>query len=127
MFARAGRVLSVVALAYLVGGHWAVLQSIAWLGMVSQYSQHEDIGTALVQTFDGKHPCPLCLAIAKKRQTEDRQVAQNVANELVAVLLEPTWMTSQSGRSLAYFEFEYRPEARRTAPPVPPPRGSWFA
>jgi hypothetical protein len=127
MFGRAGRILSVVALAYLVGGHWAILQSIAWVGMVSQYSQHQDIGTALVQTFDGKHPCPLCLAIAKKRQTENRQVAQNVTGKLVAVLLEPAWTASQSGKCLVYFEIEHQPEARRAAPPIPPPRAGWFA
>ena len=127
MFSRAGRVLSVVALAYLVGGHWAILQGIAWAGMVSQYSQHQDLGTALVQTFDGKHPCPLCLAIAKKRQTEDRRVVQSVVGKLLAVLLESAWTALQPGKSFVYFEVDYRPEGRRTAPPIPPPRGGWFA
>jgi hypothetical protein len=127
MFGRAGRILSVVALAYLAGGHWGILQSIAWVGMVSQYSQHGDIGTALVKTFDGKHPCSLCLAIAKKRQTEDRPVAQGAISKLLAVLLEPAWMTSQCGRTLVYFETEHRLQSLRIAPPNPPPRGGLLA
>jgi len=127
MFRRAGRILSIVALAYLAGGHWAILQSIAWVGMVSQYSQHQDIGTALAQTFDGKHPCPLCLAIAKNRQTEDRQVAQNVTAKLMAVLLGPAWTALDSATCFGYFDVEYRLETRDTAPAIPPPRHDWFA
>ena len=53
-----------------MGLHWAFLQSVAWVGMVVTYAQHESLPTALSKTFDGKHPCELCRAVAKGQQSE---------------------------------------------------------
>jgi hypothetical protein len=52
-----------LALLQILGGHWALLQTSAWLGMIVQCSQRAGLKAGLVQTFDGEHPCPVCKAI----------------------------------------------------------------
>ncbi len=47
-------------LALLVGGHWGMLQVVAWTGMVITYSRDASLGEAVRKTFDGDHPCALC-------------------------------------------------------------------
>ena len=44
------------ALILAVGAHWAVLQSVAWTGMVISYSQNAPLTEALQKTFDGDYP-----------------------------------------------------------------------
>jgi len=65
VFVRLPKICLVVALACSVGLHWAVFQSIAWLGMLASYSQELPIAQAVARTFDGKHPCSLCKEIAR--------------------------------------------------------------
>ncbi|MEI9894130.1 MAG: hypothetical protein WDN28_09645 [Chthoniobacter sp.] len=57
----------VVALFISLGGHWAVLQSIAWTCMFVEYSQESSVKEAVVKTFDGNHPCELCKSLSKSR------------------------------------------------------------
>jgi len=46
-----------------LGGHWALLQTSAWVGMIVQYSQRAGLKAGIAQTFDGEHPCSVCKAI----------------------------------------------------------------
>ncbi|HEY2951339.1 MAG TPA: hypothetical protein VGK40_02085 [Verrucomicrobiae bacterium] len=65
-----------LALVLAIGGHWAVLQTAAWVGMVISYSQDSPLKEAVVKTFDGRHPCKLCKAVqaGKTSRTEARQL-----------------------------------------------------
>ena len=45
--------LVVGALILATGGHWALLQSVAWVGMAIQFSHTDGISIALQKTFDG--------------------------------------------------------------------------
>jgi len=63
----------VVLLVFSLGLHWAVLQTVAWAGMLVAYSQASTVREAVSRTFDGKHPCPLCKAIERGRQEEKSQ------------------------------------------------------
>jgi hypothetical protein len=63
----------VLSLCAAVGLHWAALQSIAWAGMLLNYSRSESVASAIVKTFDGRHPCPLCKAIGKGEQGGKKQ------------------------------------------------------
>jgi hypothetical protein len=76
MFVRTGRCVVALALCLSVGGHWFCLQSVAWAGMVANYSQHRSLTQAIAQTFDGDHPCDLCKHITKARDTEKKQDRQ---------------------------------------------------
>jgi hypothetical protein len=62
-----------LAVMAMLGGHWAALQSVAWVRMIVSYAQHDSLRTALAKTFDGRHPCALCLAIEKGRQQEQTE------------------------------------------------------
>jgi hypothetical protein len=65
------RILVAISTACAVGLHWILLQSVAWLGMVVIYTQQEaSLLEGLSKTFDGAHPCALCLAI---REVQNRE------------------------------------------------------
>ena len=66
----------VLSLCAAIGLHWAALQSIAWAGMLIDYSRTASVSTAFEQTFDGRHPCPLCNAIHKAQQGGKKQDIQ---------------------------------------------------
>ena len=68
--------LLVVALVLSLGLHWAVLQSVAWAGMLANYSQDASFSEAWSKTFDGKHPCKLCISIKQGRAEEKQQDQQ---------------------------------------------------
>jgi hypothetical protein len=70
MFAKLSRGIVVLALCCSIGGHWLVLQSVAWATMLVDYSQHCSIKQAIVQTFDGAHPCDMCKQISKSKASE---------------------------------------------------------
>ncbi len=61
------------ALVLFLGLHWAVLQTVAWTRMVIEFSQSMPLARAISWTFDGRHPCSLCLAIKGGRQSEQRE------------------------------------------------------
>jgi hypothetical protein len=65
--------LAFIAFFQLAGGHWAILQSGAWMGMIVAYSKDGDLSGAMTKTFDGKHPCSLCCAVQDGRKQEGKK------------------------------------------------------
>jgi hypothetical protein len=72
-FRIAGYAACHVAILAMLGGHWLVLQSVAWTRMIVAYSAESSLGSAVAKTFDGKHPCKMCLQIREGRQQEEQQ------------------------------------------------------
>jgi len=120
--------LSLIAMLILNGGHWLALQSFAWGKMLVEYSRHDSLLTAVSKTFDGKHPCSLCLkvraGIRQSQQAERRALSSEPEriSELVwdvrpvAAPPMPDLSVFSSGeRSLFYNSFLH-------SPPKPPPR-----
>jgi hypothetical protein len=68
----------VLVLVLSLGLHWAVLQTIAWTGMIISYSRDASFSEAVSKTFDGEHPCPMCKVIKKARAEEKQQEQQQV-------------------------------------------------
>ena len=109
------------------GGHWLVLQSIAWSRMIVAYSRSDSLPNALQKTFDGKHPCCMCKKIKKARQEEKRQDAPAQAGKSVErpdlvvsfVQLVRAPSASRSGRAAVMLN---RPIEYAEPPPTPPPR-----
>jgi hypothetical protein len=119
---RLPRLAIVAALACSIGLHWGFLQSVAWVGMVVNYSQDGTVGEALAKTLDGKHPCALCKAIAKGKQTEKKSEFPTGGKKFefsysatVFVFSAPTYFW-KAGR------LEERSYALNHAPPAPPPK-----
>jgi len=124
MKSRFATFLCAMAVFQLMGGHWAVLQVTAWVGMLVKYSEAEGVEGGITKTFDGKHPCDLCLSIAKNKQTEKKQSSQLEAAKIYLVApaqrltLQPphySWRLRTTIASLF---------GCNTSPPVPPPRVS---
>lgn len=122
MLYRLPRLAIVVALACSIGLHWGFLQSVAWVGMVVRYSQHGTVGEALAKTFDGKHRCPLCKAIAAGKKAEKKSEFPMAGKKFefsysraVFVFSAPTHFWEASG-------LEERADSLNHAPPVPPPK-----
>jgi len=61
-----------IALIATIGGHWAVLQTVAWTNMLSENLRSESFTAAVQKTFDGKHPCCLCKAINAGKKSEKK-------------------------------------------------------
>ena len=68
-----GLVACFIALLAMSGGHWLALQSVAWARMIVVFSQRDPLGTAIARTFDGQHPCSLCLQVQKGLGQEQQQ------------------------------------------------------
>ena len=124
MKSRFAAFLCVVAVFQVVGGHWAVLQATAWVGMLVKYSEAEGVGAGISKTFDGKHPCNLCLSIAENKQAEKKHSSQLAATKIYLVAHAQRWTLQPP----CYSWFLRTPIALLigcdTIPPVPPPRVS---
>jgi len=107
MLRATGYPLLFLAMFSIAGGHWAVLQSVAWTGMLIEYSQNGSIGSAVLKTFGGKAPCQMCRTIEDGRQKESKLPATVKADQKIDKFLE---------RSVR--EVPLPPEAHFSYPPV---------
>ncbi len=129
MFHRVFQRLFLVLLACLLsGGHWAVLQSVAWTGMLVRYTAEGDLESGIRRTFDGQNPCDMCRAIKEARSAESdpsEAPATLSRDEFRLAGLAPEADRARL-RAPTRFAFPARElsAARhlRDAPPVPPPR-----
>ncbi|MGO8927835.1 MAG: hypothetical protein ACLQU3_13215 [Limisphaerales bacterium] len=62
----------VLALACSIGLHWGFLQSFAWATMLVDNLATTSFSAALQHTFDGKHPCALCKAVAEGKKAKKK-------------------------------------------------------
>lgn len=112
----------ILAVACSIGLHWALFQSVAWVSMVVQYSHEASFEEAVLNTFDGQHPCPLCKQIAQGRQTEKKSDAQTAERKL-EFSFSTTEFIFRAPRRFWLVGCEHgSAEPRALAPPVPPPR-----
>jgi hypothetical protein len=122
VFRRLPRLLVTVALACSVGLHWSLLQSVAWTTMLVGNLQSFSVSEAVTRTFDGKHPCSLCKAVAAGKKSQEKpntilslkkfdglQPTSNLA-------IIPPAAFPQVAELAAYHE------SLPHAPPFPPPR-----
>ena len=73
---RLAQILCFAAVFQLLGGHWAILQTAAWVGMIVEYSATDGVRAGLTKTFDGEHPCELCKSIVSHTGTEKKRATQ---------------------------------------------------
>ena len=122
MIQRIGNLLLIVALLAATGGHWALLQSVAWTSMLAEHMQAESFSQAMEQTFDGQHPCPLCRAIAAAKKSEKKTEFPVSAQKIEFPPLAPGLVLQApiAFRLLAIADtFADSPVQ---TPPTPPPR-----
>jgi len=121
--ARFGKCLVVLALVLSTGWHWAALQTVAWTTMLaSNLASQQSLTEAVSQTFDGKHPCRLCKAIAVGKRSEKK-------SEAIAPVLKMEFPPAAEGLVLIapkpiliFPPFDAFADFGSSKPPVPPPR-----
>lgn len=121
---RFSRWLLVGALFLAIGGHWAVLQTVAWASMIVDYSRTSALTEAVEKTFDGKHPCGICTVIQRTRQSEKKHDACQVVKkvELFDHKFAPLLFPAPEAQTLAIDDLHA--ERRAEAPCSPPPRAA---
>ncbi len=130
MLRKFGIALAFLALFAIAGGHWAALQTVAWARMLAGYAQCGDSLTqAVSKTFDGAHPCPMCLKIAQAKAKEKQSPAAPAAKDdapLKATLAEADMRpAARPERAMRYHPLARADASRRAEPPLtPPPRVS---
>ncbi|HEY0256657.1 MAG TPA: hypothetical protein VGC39_04365 [Candidatus Methylacidiphilales bacterium] len=104
------------------GGQWYLLQGVAWIKMIHDYSQMVPLGEAVSMTFSGQYPCALCKAIAEKQAAENDQLLtiekfkkQQIATASIAV-------PPRNVATFSYPDFGPSLRFRSEPPPTPPPR-----
>ncbi len=76
MLPKSAKCLLVILLTFSLGFHWAILQSVAWAGMVVKYSEKHSLSVAVQKTFNGKNPCKLCKFVSEGKQAEQKSEAK---------------------------------------------------
>ena len=116
---RFGKWFVIASLVLSIGGHWAVLQTVAWVGMAVSYCHESSFSDGLSKTFDGKHPCKLCKMVREGKKTENKQETdfdlkkEFFKEEKTVFYFEPRpFLSVPLTPSFAF---------RSETPPVPPP------
>ena len=119
---KASRLVVILALLASVGGHWALLQSVAWTRMIIERTHADSFAAAVQTTLDGEHPCDMCKRISEGKQHEQQEekapvkVKLDLVCELRPIAIAPTWQP-------VIFQSEpTEGTPRAECPPVPPPR-----
>ena len=120
--AKLANLMVAFTLVCTIGGHWALPQSLAWLGMLVTYSQEVPLSEALRKTFDGDHPCQMCKAVQQGKKAEQQQASFKFPPKLEFYLNRPavTFLLPDIEKHSTGFELSLQP--RSDPPPVPPPR-----
>jgi hypothetical protein len=105
-----------------IGGHWPLLQSVAWVNMLFSYTRTEGLVTAVSKTFDGEHPCDICLLVKKGKESEREQPQQisKLKIDLILVAVEPIVLRRLP--TVATEPSHIEPILRMPPPDLPPPR-----
>jgi hypothetical protein len=123
VFARFARIAMVAVLVATMGGHWVLLQTVARTAKLADTLNHGSVCEAVSRTFDGKHPCPLCKAIAAGKKSEQKKpgsftmqklefIPAQGAAELIVLFRFPKFVRGNVAAQSAFQK-----------PLLPPPRG----
>jgi hypothetical protein len=112
--------LVVLALVASIGGHWAFLQSVAWVGMAVTYSKDSNLSQALEKTFDGHHLCKLCKIVRAGKKAEDCNDGKIELKKFDIIASVPQYFIFQSPSIIPQPCFSALTQ-RAEAPLLPPP------
>jgi hypothetical protein len=120
-----GHAMAAVAMFFVAGGHWGTLQTVAWAGMLWNYTQAEgSLLSGVKKTFDGEHPCTMCDSIKTAKEKEQSKPVTLVSTKKIEAFPAPL-CAMLPPRDCREFVFpvcpEMNPGLRFEAPPVPVP------
>lgn len=128
-------VICILAALHLAGGPWGLLQVVAWTQMLADYSREKGLVQAVKETFDGEHPCAMCLRLDEKRQNEEkgdplRQYQMEKSFQMVAAATTTDVPNNFPTAESLTPNYGVRPGSETqwmTRPPTPPPRAQMAA
>ena len=123
MFARCGKSLVVAALILATGAHWAALQTVAWTTMLANNLRTQTVSEAMANTFDGRHLCPLCKAIAAAKKSGKKSEAVSPALKMEFPPVAEKFILLSPKPFSAFSLAEFSAVSSFLKPPLPPPRG----
>jgi hypothetical protein len=109
----------------MLANPWTLLQSAAWMSMLVRYSRERPVAQAVVNTFDGQHPCEVCRAIQADKSAE-RQCSKEEAPPIRELKLDlpPSAFTMIPCPCAALPPGRVSCPEMRAEPPRPPPTRS---
>jgi hypothetical protein len=122
VLSRTARFCILVLLIISIGGHWFLLQSAAWMGMLIDYSRDGSFTVAVCKTFDGKHPCCLCKAIAEGKKSEQKKEMQKSGGKIDFFFSANVGAQFFSRPRFPSIIVSPVPPSWQKSPPKPPPR-----
>jgi len=90
--------------------------------MIISYSKQQSLCTAIVQTFDGAHPCSLCHVVNKGKNSEKKSDLQLPAPKIDLICVVRTVRLLPLFAPSGYETFDFSSSQISHSPPVPPPR-----
>lgn len=115
------RLVAFVAAAHVMGGHWLVLQMVAWSGMLVTYTQQDGLTQGIEKTFDGTAPCHLCHMVEEGREKEDDHPFVDLTHKQDAVLMKPVVLPRRATASFSFDLREWVQISTLITAPIPPP------
>jgi hypothetical protein len=122
VFVRLGHILLILALLAATGGHWTVLQTVAWTNMLANNLRTDPIAAALTKTFNGKNPCTMCKQISAGKKSEQKTEFPTLLKKLEFYSKRPVIVFSApTDFHLVVLPFDALPNWSE-APPKPRPK-----
>jgi hypothetical protein len=121
---RIARLVVVGTICLSLGLHWALLQGIAWTGMLISFASEGAVIEAVQKTFDGQHGCALCHKVKEGRDSNHKQPQQTGQSmqKINAVLVEIPQLVAPAGDTISFAMLRERMVKRNEMPETPPPR-----
>lgn len=115
----------VAVLCISLGLQWAVLQGVAWTGMLISFSRDGSLIEAMSKTFDGEHPCPLCKAVEDGQKQDPSKSADAPKKKLDAAMqIIATCIIAPAPVAMEFSDLKQQGERRTMMPPWVPPRAA---
>lgn len=121
--ARCAKSLVIALLILMMGLHWTLLQTVAWATMLATNLRTLSVSEAVCDTFDGKHPCCMCKAIAAGKKSEKKSEATSPISKLEFPPLAKEFVLVSTKLEAAFSRTNQFADSFFLKPPLPPPRG----
>ena len=121
---RIARLVIVGVVCLSLGLHWALLQGVAWAGMLVSFASEGSVMEAVQKTFDGQHGCALCKKVKEGSSSNRKQTQQagQSMQKINAVLVEMTTLVAPAGDTFSFVPLHETLVHRAELPETPPPR-----
>ncbi len=106
----------------MLGAQWTLLQTVAWTTMLANNLRTHSLSESLTRTFDGKHPCLMCRAIAAAKNSQGKNQSTLSWQKLEFPPVAQSFVLIAPTRSHLSPQADSFAASLPRKPPTPPPR-----